>query len=171
VYRDVTGREPGGFEEFFDETYARTLAVSRRLVGDPHLAEDLAAEALARAYARWRSVRRHPAPDAWVLRTATNLAIDALRRGRATPEPAAATDAADLVALRLALAGALRSLSPRQRQIVVLRYLADLSEQEVADTLSLSPGAVKTHLSRGLVNLRRLLGPEHPEVADALGSI
>lgn len=154
--------EDPAFAALFDAVYPRAVRLGVRMLGSSAAGEDLAAEALARAYARWRSVRRHPAPDAWVLRTATNLAIDELRR---RPRPLSAAEPVagpeDAVALRLALAHALASLSRQQRTIVTLRYLADLSEADVATALSISPGTVKTHLSRGLARLRaELRGPE-----------
>ena len=66
----------------------RAVRTARRLVGDPEVAEDLAAEALARAYARWKTVRDHPNPDAWLLRVVGNLAIDHVRTaGRRAPAP------------------------------------------------------------------------------------
>jgi len=147
------------FTELFDSAYPRAVRLGQRLLGTRAAGEDLAAEAFARAYARWGSVRRHPAPDAWVLRTATNLAIDQLRRSAPVSAEAPVADPADAVALRLALASALASLSRQQRTVVTLRYLADLPEHDVAIALGISVGSVKTHLSRGLDRLRRDAGP------------
>lgn len=87
-----------------------------------------------------------------------NLAIDHLRRRTPAPGPAAAgTDATDTVALRAALVAALGRLPERQRRVVVLRYLADLPEAEVAATLGITPGTVKSTLHRATARLRRLL--------------
>lgn len=146
------------FEALFDAVYPRVVALGQRMLGSKAAGEDLAAEALARAFARWRSVRRHPAPDAWVLRTATNLAIDQLRRKRPRTAETPIDSPEDAVAIRLALADAMARLSNRQRTVVTLRYLADLSERDVAAALSISPGTVKSTLSRGLANLRTDLG-------------
>ena len=153
------------FDAFFEASFDRAHRVATRLVGDPVEAQDLAGEAFARAYARWGRVRRHPAPEAWVLRTTTNLAIDRLRRGPAPVVAVSAADPSDVAALRVTLAAALERLSKRQRTVVVLRYLADLPEQEVAELLAISPGAVKTHLHRGLAHLRDVLDvpPEEPD--------
>jgi RNA polymerase sigma-70 factor (ECF subfamily) len=147
------------FVELYDSLFPQAFLVARRLVGDAELAEDLAAEAFARAFARWERVRRHPAPEAWILRTTTNLAIDSLRRRRPDAAALAVVDPEDAVALRLTLVAALGSLSRRQREIVVLRYLADLPEKEVAETLGISAGTVKTHLHRALQRLRDDLDP------------
>lgn len=72
----------------------------------------------------------------------------------------------DLTASRLALVDALRALPRRQRDVVVLRHLSGLSEQEVAAALKIAQGTVKTHLRRGMAALRgRLADGEEPEVA------
>jgi RNA polymerase sigma factor (sigma-70 family) len=150
-------------EEGFDEAYAllfpRAATLAYRLLGDKAAAEDVAAEALARAFARWPHVSTLPYRDGWVLRVATNVAIDALRRRRPVPERAPAVDAQEATVLRMALVAALRSLPRRQREAVALRYLSGLSDAEVAQSLGVSPSAAKTHVRRGLDALRRQLGP------------
>ena len=105
-----------------------------------------------------------PTRDGWVLRTVTNLAIDATRRRRRRlPPPAAPTTFEDITASRLALTAAVRALPRRQREVVALRYLADLSEAEVAGAMRISEGSVKQHLHRGLHSLRAILGPDLSE--------
>jgi RNA polymerase sigma-70 factor (sigma-E family) len=147
------------FRAFYERMHDRALRTARRLVGIEAVAEDLSAEALARAYARWHQVRSHPNPDAWLLRVVGNLAIDHVRRERRSgPQPqgeAAAPDRTDDHAvLRVDLARAVHKLSGRQQEVVVMRYLADLSEDEVATSLGMSTGSVKTHLSRASGRLR-----------------
>jgi len=78
-----------------------------------------------------------------------------------TSPPGRSTEA-DAAVLRVALVHALRRLSSRQRDAIVLRYLADLPEHEVALALGISDGSVKTHLHRGLARLRTALGPDDP---------
>ena len=157
------------FEELFDARFHKAESVAQRIVGDRALAEDIAAEAFARAYARWPSLRTHPGREGWVVRVAANLAIDATRRRRPVLADSPPPDHGDAVALRLALAAALRALPVRQRSVVVLRYLADLSESDTAAALRISEGSVKTHLHRGLARLRRELGETNEEVPVALG--
>lgn len=147
------------FHAFYERMDARALRTARRLVGSAHVAEDIAAEALARAYARWPQVRVHPNPDAWLLRVVGNLAIDHMRRSRhvgpaldVDPEGSDRPDH-DAV-LHVDLARAVHRLSTRQQEVVVMRYLVDLSEDEVASTLGMSNGSVKTHLSRASSRLR-----------------
>lgn len=155
--RDVVGHEE--FRAFYERMDRRAQRTARRLVGPGPLAEDLAAEALARAYARWAQVRSHPNPDAWVLRVLGNLAIDHMRRAHRTVaapdvDRAGPDRPDDDAVLHVDLARAVHKLSSRQQEVVVMRYLVDLSEDEVAATLGMSNGSVKTHLSRASSRLR-----------------
>ncbi len=153
------------FEALFDESFERCEAAARRIVRDPALAEDLAAEAFARAWARWWWLRRQPAPVGWLVRVTTNLALDAVRRG---PAPMGALahppTLEETVVLHNALVAALGALPDRQRAAVVLRYLADLPEAEVASAMGVSAGSVKTHLHRGLARLQSTLHLDEPEL-------
>ncbi len=147
----------GGYDERFDDLAAIAYRVAYRMVGSREDARDLAQEAMARAYAHWRRASHHP--EAWVARVTANLAIDLLRRkGRlqpGVPEPSA--DHGTRVLERIELVRALQELPRRQRQVVVMRYLADLPEAEVARELGCSAGSVKQHASRGLAALRASL--------------
>ena len=154
-----------GFEEAFDELFPRAVRLAQRLLGDKAAAEDVAAEAMARAYARWPKVSALPYRDGWLLKVTTNLAIDRLRRRPPEVGPAPAEEFEDGVALRMALNAALLTLAPRQRQAVALRYLGGLSDREVALALGISLGSVKTHIHRGLNGLRARMGAGLEEVA------
>jgi RNA polymerase sigma-70 factor (sigma-E family) len=152
------------FDDRFDDLATLAYRVAFRIVGHREEARDIAQETLARAYGRWPRVRARA--EGWVSRVATNLALDHVRRasrrnrgvvpaGRRGDETGSdhvvhAVERADLVA-------ALRRLPRRQRDVVVLRYLADLGEAEVARTLDLSTGTVKSHAHRGLAALRSSL--------------
>lgn len=146
------------FEAVYPELFARAATLAYRLVGDRTAAEDVAAEALARTYAHWGRVSGLSYRDGWVLRVATNLAIDAVRRRPPSPALAAPLDAAEATTIRLALVAALQSLPKRQRQAVALRYLSGLREEEVATALGVSASTASTHVRRGLDTLRRYLG-------------
>jgi len=152
-------RDPG-FEAEFDELFAIAERVARRVVG-PAAAEDVAAEALSRAFARWPRVRDLPYRRAWVARVACNEALDVARRDRRRA-PAAPRESAfetpDDVATRLALDAALARLPRRQRQVVALRYLADLDVADTARALGITVGAVKQHAHRALDAMRNTLG-------------
>jgi RNA polymerase sigma-70 factor (sigma-E family) len=146
------------FAAFFDEMYDRTVAVARRLTGDQRRAEDIAAETLTRAYVHWGRLHDDHRRAGWIVRVATNLAIDAARRRPAPRTSAAGTAVADdEIVTRVALVQAMRRLSRRERQVIALRYLADFSEADVAASLGLSVGSVKTYTARGLTRLRPLL--------------
>jgi RNA polymerase sigma factor (sigma-70 family) len=157
--------DDGGFEAAFDELFPRAVRLAYRLLADRAAAEDVAAEALARTYARWGKVGGLPYRDGWVLKVTTNLAIDRLRRRPPDVRPATVGDFEDAVELRLALNAALLTLAPRQRQAVTLRYLGGLSDREVAQALGISLGSVKTHIHRGLRGLRARLGAGLEEVS------
>lgn len=162
----------GSFEEAFDELFTRAFRVGRRILGDETAAEDVAAEAMARAYAHWRKIGDQPWREGWVVRVASNLAIDAAR-ARSRVSDAALVEQAredDDVAVRLALVEAMSRLPRRQREVVVLRHLAGLSEAETAAALRVSNGSVKTHLSRGLASLRsRMTEPVDALLQDVAG--
>lgn len=148
------------FEEQFPALLALAYRVAYRVLGDRDEADDIAGEALARAYARWGGVADHAEP--WVATVAGRAAIDVVRRrGTARRFLRAAGPQArseEQPELRLDLQRALLALPVRQREVVVLRHLADRSEQETARALGLSPGTVKSHASRGLAALRAGLG-------------
>jgi len=145
------------FEEAFPDLYRLAYRVSFRVLGDRGDAEDVAQEALARAHVRWLRLRERP--EGWIVTVATNLSIDRHRRRRRLTslvmEPLTLVDVHQ--AERIDLARALRRLPRRQREVVVLRYLADWSESDVAAALGVSAGAVKSHASRGLAALRQHL--------------
>jgi RNA polymerase sigma factor (sigma-70 family) len=153
------------FAAAFDRLYPLAVRMAMRVLGDQDGAEDVAAEALARAYARWRTVSSLPYRDAWFLRVAGNLAIDAVRRRRPRGTPPLAQEFEDAAALRLALASALAKLPARQRETILLRYLAGFSEEETSAALGISPNSVKTHVRRGLASLRTRFDPDGSRLA------
>lgn len=160
-----------GYDAFFAECLPVVLLFGRRLTGSSFDAQDIATEALGRAFAHWGRVQRLDYRQAWVLRVAVNLVIGESRRTRPAPRagPDEGVDVAETVVLREALVAALRQLPGRRREAVALRYLADLSEREAAAAMGVSTGSVKTHLSRGLNALKRALGPDSPIEGGRLG--
>lgn len=156
------------FTAAFDELYARAFRVALRIVGERATAEDVAAEALTRAYDHWDRIGDAAGRRvAWIVRVTTNLAIDATRRREAPAErvePDGGADPTDRVAVRLALTAALRALPERQRQAVALRHLAGLPQAEVARALGVRPGTVAQHVHRGMAALRLALGEPAPQI-------
>ena len=134
------------------------------------LAEDQVAEAFARAWLSWRKVRRHPAPRAWVVRTALNAGVSWWRR-RARELPLAGHDAADAAreldgGLDAAVLTALRHLPDRQREVIALRVFLDLDTDTIAGQLGIAPATVRVHLSRAVTTLRCELSPSQAVEAD-----
>lgn len=158
----VARRGLPSFDEAFPRLFSDAYRVAYRLLGDRSEAEDVAQEACARAYSRWSSVHDYAEP--WCVRVAGNLALDllrartrAVRRNERLTQDAAPAPGSSSVDDRLDLYAALAKLPRRQRDVVVLRYLGDQSEQQTAATLGLSTGSVKTHASRGLAKLREVM--------------
>lgn len=149
---------PDAFEAFFCEAFPKAARAVHRLTGSAALAEDLAAEACARAFTSWRRLDSQRAVG-WAIRVASNLAIDHLRR-RAAHQELAPVRFDDLVVDRVDLANALRELPARQQQVILLRFLADLNEAAVASHLGVQVGTVKSHTHRALASLRIALGAE-----------
>ncbi|NUR69929.1 MAG: SigE family RNA polymerase sigma factor [Hamadaea sp.] len=151
-----------GFREFVEARYVELLRIAYLLTGSTHEAEDLVQSALVRTMRAWSRVDE---PMPYVRRVMVNQHISVWRRVRRrelvtdSPPDVGFTDAAEAIAQRHAVRDALRSLPPRTRAVVVLRYLGDMSEAEVAAALGCSLGNVKSHASRGLARLRAVLDP------------
>jgi RNA polymerase sigma-70 factor (sigma-E family) len=161
------GRDLGSFAALFESERRSALRLAYTMTGDTTLAEDVVAEAFARTYERWAKGKVDD-PGAYVRRAVVNevrsswrrLAVrrkHAAKERRVEPSTAAR---ADRLADADVLERALTSLPARQRAVVVLRVVEDLSEQDVAAALGCSVGTVKSHLSRGLARLREALGDE-----------
>jgi RNA polymerase sigma-70 factor (sigma-E family) len=138
------------------------VRLAELLVGDRGLAEDLVQEAFVRAWRRWRRLRRQGAALAYVRATVVNLARNSTRR-RLLELRYRAAQATRLVApepdvgVRLDLERALARLPVGKRACVVLRFYADLSEEETARVLGVSVGTVKSQTHKGLALLARHL--------------
>jgi RNA polymerase sigma-70 factor (sigma-E family) len=152
-----------GFDDFVRSRSTGLLRIAYLLTGDRHSAEDLVQEVLEQMYVKWRRI--HSMPEAYARRALVNRAANRWRRRGRRPEAplgshdVAAPDHSDHVVVRDAVLEALRSLPPRQRAAVVLRYLEDLPVAEVARALDCSEGNVKSSVSRGLTRLRAALVP------------
>jgi RNA polymerase sigma-70 factor (sigma-E family) len=152
-----------GFDDEFDAMYSVACQVAYRILGSRPDAEDVAQEALVKAYVAWHRIESHARP--WVATVAAGAAIDRWRRlQRAVPaDTVTAADGPDTAIVdRLILREALQRLPRRQRDAVVMRYLADLPEADVAHAMGCSTGTVKQHASRGLAALRVQLLPVEP---------
>jgi RNA polymerase sigma factor (sigma-70 family) len=153
------------FASFYQASRDDCLRTVLATVGDMDTAQDMVAEAFARAWASWRKVSRHPAPRAWVVRTALNFGVSSWRKcHRERPLPAS-LDGVTIDSIHPAdgvdreVLAALSRLPVRQREVVALRILLDLDTAGTARVLDIAPGTVKAHLSRALVTLRDELIP------------
>jgi RNA polymerase sigma-70 factor (sigma-E family) len=150
------------FVEFAAAASARLRRTAFLLCGDWHTAEDLAQATLARLFVSWRRISRRDAAHSYALRTLTNLYLADRRKKRAgelvtaeLPEHVVEWAAPEL---RMVVLAALATLPPSARAVVVLRYWADMSVEQVADLMGCSPGNVKSQSPRALAKLRPLLG-------------
>ena len=148
--------------------YASLVRLGALLLRDVGAAEDVVQDAFVAMHGRWSRLREPHKAHAYLRQAVVNRARSALRhRGvvsRHRPEPAPDAPGADRDVLRheqrSQVLAALDALSERQREVLVLRFYLDLSEAQIADTLGISRGAVKSHASRGAAALRTLLEPD-----------
>jgi len=149
-----------GFDEFFLESYRKLVRSMEIVFRDPSVAEDACQEAFAVAYRKWNFVVQRDRPLAWVYTVALNKGRRAVRkRQRFT---STSTDLSehlpqgheDPVAMRMWLWSGVLSLPTRERTAVVLRYLGDLSIDEVAKIMRCQPGTVKATLHHAVQKLR-----------------
>jgi RNA polymerase sigma-70 factor (ECF subfamily) len=153
-------QDKDGFAEFFAASWDPCLRAVAASTGNMTMAEEQTAEAFARAWASWHKVSRHPAPRAWVVRTALNAGASWWhRRSRETALTSQAIVAADTLrtGLDTAVLTALRRLPARQREVIVLRVFLDLDIDTTARQLGIAPGTVRAHLSRAMTALRNEL--------------
>ena len=162
--------------DLFRAHHLELVRLALLMTGDLAAAEDVVQDAFEQLHRRWPSLRQPGSGLAYVRSSVLNGCRSMHRRARVARKhaprlagpPAAgadATDPADAVAgERSDLIAALLALPRRQREVLVLRYYADMSEQEIARTLDVSRGAVKSHAHRGLAALRIALAPG-PEMA------
>ena len=157
-------------DEFEAFVRARTPALLRSaflLTGDQQLAEDLVQSALTRTHLAWKRLDDVANAESYARRTMYHLQVSWWRRRKVAevlpgdvPEPArrpVRIDDTDAITRRMTVERALRSLSPRQRAVVVLRYFEDRSEVEAADLLGVSVGTIKVQTARALERLRKLV--------------
>jgi RNA polymerase sigma factor (sigma-70 family) len=152
------------FDDFFRAEYdsvRRALVVA---LADPVLAEEAAQEAFAGALERWSRVGAMDRPAGWVYVAAARSARRRRRTLTADVAPAPAVDHADAVVDSAHVAALLDALPPRQRLAVVLRYLADLPVDQVADAMGCAVGTAKSTIHAALARLRVDAGT--PEVTN-----
>jgi RNA polymerase sigma-70 factor (sigma-E family) len=155
--------------ELFRDHHLELVRLALVMVGDLATAEDVVQDCFERLHLRWTAIREPSRALAYARSSVLNGCRSVYRRSeisrRYAPRLALAADAAvpDAiadVADRGQLAAALRQLPRRQREVLVLRYYADLSVAEIAETLRISPSNARACISRGLAALASAIGEE-----------
>jgi RNA polymerase sigma-70 factor (sigma-E family) len=156
----------GSDDEYTEYVSARIPALRRLaylLTGDAHRADDLVQQTITTLYVKWQRARAADNLDAYVRTMLVRTYVDEKRLAwarvglfREAPEPPPVTEAGPED--RHLVRAALTRLPRRQQAVLVLRFFYDLPVDEVAAMLGCTSGTVKTHTSRGLATLRRLLG-------------
>jgi RNA polymerase sigma-70 factor (sigma-E family) len=162
------GSGDGDVTELFRAHHVELVRLALLMVGDLGTAEDVVQDAFEQLYRRWHSLRRSSSALDYARSAVLNRCRSVLRRRgvarRHEPRLAAPEwrEAEEALAfeLRSEFAQAVRALTPRQREVVVLRYYLDLSIAETAAALRISEGAVRSTASRGLDALSRAIGRE-----------
>lgn len=136
------------------------------MLGDRHAAEDVVQEAFCNLYRAWDRLTEHDRALGYLRVSVLNGCRSVLRRSRRVPKPLAvphapsAEDGALVGEQQRAAVAALRRLPPRQREALVLRYFADLTESAIAQAMGVSRGTVKSTTARALAALDRMLREE-----------
>ncbi len=157
----------------FTVQYLPLCRLAYVLMGDAARAEDIVQEAFLRTFASWGRIRQPERAAAYLRRSVVNLCRSGLRhrpverRGNTLAYQRERQDVSGWVsgwdegtAVAQTVLEAVRSLPPRQRATVVLRYYLDLSEAEIAATLETSPGTVKSQLAKARAHLARSLAEQ-----------
>ena len=159
-------------EHLYAAHWRRLVRLSVLLVRDQGTAEEVVQDAFVAVHGRWGRLRDPDQALAYLRQTVVNRSRSALRhravvdrharRERHLSVAPGADEAALVGDRRTAVLAALQALPRRQREVLALRHYLDLSETEIADTLGISRGSVKTHASRGAAALRDLLDGVDP---------
>jgi RNA polymerase sigma-70 factor (sigma-E family) len=151
--------------DLFREHHLDLVRLALVMVGDLATAEDVVQDAFERLHRGWDGLREQKSGLAYARASVLNgcrsvhrQAAVARRHAQRLAETAAQVSPESLAADRSELAAALAALPRRQREVLVLRYYADLDVAEIASTMRITPGGVRSNCSRGLAALARALG-------------
>ncbi|MEU3713660.1 SigE family RNA polymerase sigma factor [Streptomyces catenulae] len=158
----ATGTSVDHLTETYRAHYRSLLGLAALLLDDTASCEDVVQEAFIRVHSARNRVREPEKTLAYLRQTVVNLSRSALRRriiglkllSKPMPDMASAEEGAYDLLERDELIRAMRGLQRRQREVLVLRYFADMTEAQVAETLGISLGSVKAYGSRGIAALR-----------------
>ncbi|WP_307827721.1 SigE family RNA polymerase sigma factor [Nocardioides sp. SYSU D00038] len=152
-------------ERLYAAHWRRLVRLSVLLVRDTGTAEEVVQDAFVAVHARWNRLRDPDKALAYLRQSVVNRSRSVLRHrgvvartaGRQALRPGVEDEPGAVSDRRAAVLDALRALPRRQREVLALRHYLDLSEAEIARTLGISTGSVKSHASRGTATLRGLL--------------
>jgi RNA polymerase sigma-70 factor (sigma-E family) len=155
-----------GVRALYERLHADMVRFAAFLTGDVHQAEDVAHEAFVRVFDAWDRIEDHDRADAYLKATVVNLVRGNHRRDAVAQRlgtthltvVASAEDTAMGHVGRERVLAAVAALPLRQRACVVMRHWMRMTETEIAATLDLSVGSVRTHIKRGTETLKRTLG-------------
>ena len=158
----------------FDDLYRREVVsiatLATALTGDRDIGTDIAQEALLRAYRSWSTVSTMDRPGAWVRRIAINLAADAGRKRSREAHALERIEARPVGSTSGSSDGGfwreVRRLPERQRTAIALRYIDDLTVDEIAEIMDISSGTVKATLFKARQSLAAALGATEVDDAD-----
>lgn len=160
---DEPARDPdAALVALYSAHYVRLVRLAALLLHDTPAAEDVVQDAFVAMHGAWRRLRDEGKAVAYLRQAVVNRSRSRLRHlavvRRHVDQPRPDVQSAESSAMsafdRAVVMDALRTLPPRQREALVLRYYADLSEAQIAAAMGCSAGAVKSHASRGLASLR-----------------
>ena len=151
----------------FDSQYTRLHSLAQAMLGDAAAAEEIVSEVFVKAFGGWRRFKRVDHHPSYLRAMVVNECRSRMRRRRTEERVNASThrdeartqgDAIDRRMSELDLLTAVRTLPERQRACVILRYMEDLPEREIAELLGCSTGTVKSQLFKARAKLERELG-------------
>jgi RNA polymerase sigma-70 factor (ECF subfamily) len=162
----------GHFERWYEAEHPKLITALTVIAGDASLAAEAVDEAFARAYERWGRISRMESPEGWTYRTAMNALRRRQRRRHLEHQlhlrRAASSSATAAVAdWSPEVWDAVRRLPPRERTTVALRYVADLSTDDIAVAMGVAPGTVGAALHSARRRLAAALSDSMQEVTDA----
>ena len=151
--------------ELYSQQYRPLVRLAALLVRDTPTAEEVVQDAFVAMHDAWQRLRDAENALAYLRQAVVNRSKSVLRHrtvvdrnlAKTTPDMPSAEHGALVLLERSAVVAALRDLPGRQREAIVLRYYADLTEAEIAATMGISRGAVKSHTARGMIALRSAL--------------
>jgi len=166
---DAGAQSAASVAELFRDHHLELVRLAVVMVGDLPTAEDVVQDSFERMHRRWSAIRDPSRALAYARSSVLNGCRSVHRRSEisrrygpriALAADAAVPDSAANAADRGQLVAALRQLPRRQREVLVLRYYADLSVAEIAETLRISPGNARACISRGLAALSAVVGDQ-----------